>query len=327
MAVRLRDIAEAAGVSVATVSQALNGYTKTGLRRETCERVISLAKEMGYTPNAIARSLKMQRTHAVGFYSGYTYRDARDPFIGEVFSGIQHGCDQLKLDFLAHGNLGENRDPEAIRIRLSNGRVDGIIVHAQPSDPVVACLAEGLLPAVAIADRQNTLPSVVADDAEGMGLLVEHLWGKGHRRIAFLTTTLNLDSVEKRAATLVDLVQSRGGETVVDALPFLDPERFLAEFVARPNRCTAVCCWNDTSAYQILKFCGENGIRVPEDLAVVGFDGLLETRLPARRLVTVAAPWADIATEAVRLVVAMRDGLPVPQLTVFPVRLVPGDTA
>src|SRR3569833_3028951 len=161
MPVKLRDIAEAAGVSVATVSQALNGYTKTGLRRETCDRVRRLAKEMGYTPNAIARSLKMQKTHAVGFYTGYGYCDARDPFLGEVFTGIRRGCDDLKLDFLIHGDMGDNRDPEQIRIQLSNGRVDGIILHTQPSDPVARCLAEGVLPAVAFADRQEDLPSVV----------------------------------------------------------------------------------------------------------------------------------------------------------------------
>lgn len=327
MAVKLRDIAAAAGVSVATVSQALNGYTKTGLRQETCDRVRTLAKQMGYTPNAIARSLKMQRTHAVGFYTGYGYRDARDPFLAEMFTGIRHGCDELKLDFLIHGDLGEGDDPQEIRVRLGNGRVDGIILHAQPSDPVARCLAEGVLPAVAIADRQEDIPSVVADDVQGMRLLVDYLWEKGHRRIAFLTSEIPLASVAERAATLVGLVEARGGIADVETFPFHGAAEYLKALMVRKERYTAVCCWNDTSAYHLLGACAEVGVRVPADLAVVGFDGLLETRLPARRLVTAAVPWERMAREAVRHVVDLRDGKPVPPLSVFPVKLIDGDTA
>jgi len=327
MAVKLRDIAAAAGVSVATVSQALNGYTKTGLRPETCERVRTLAKQMGYTPNAIARSLKMQRTHAVGFYTGYGYRDARDPFLGEVFTGIRRGCDDLKLDFLIHGDLGEGDDPEEIRVRLSNGRVDGLIVHTQPSDPVARCLAEGVLPAVAFADRQADLPSVVADDVQGIGLLVDHLWAKGHRRIAFLKSEIALASVDERASTLARLVEDRGGIADIEQFPFEDPIVYLQALMKRQQRYSAVCCWNDTSAYRLLGACGELGVSVPDDLAVVGFDGLLETRLPARRLVTAEVPWERMAREAVRQLVDLRDGNPVPPLSVFPVKLIDGDTA
>lgn len=327
MAVKLRDIAAAAGVSVATVSQALNGYTKTGLRRETCDRVKSIAREMGYSPNVIARSLKTQRTHAVGFYTGYGNREARDPFLGEVFTGIRGGCDDHKLDFLIHGDLGEGDDPQEIRIRLGNGRVDGIIVHAQPNDPVTRCLAEGVLPAVSIADRQDDLPSIVADDVLGMRLLVDFLWSKGHRRIAFLKSDLALASVEERASTLVSLVEARGGEATVDVFPCHDLADYLRGVMDRPNRFTALCCWNDTSAYKLLAAAVEAGVRVPDDLAVVGFDGLLETRLPARRLVTASVPWERLAREAVRYIVALRDGQPVPPVTVFPVKLVDGDTA
>src|SRR5580704_13159774 len=151
MAVRLRDIAEKAGVSITTASNVLNGYTKSGIKEETRERVRRIARDLGYRPNAIARSLKTQRTNTIGFYTGYGFRDARDPFMGEIYTGIQHGCDELGLDFLIHGNINE-KDPDQIGMTLNDGRVDGLVVHAPSGDPVVSYLAEGALPAVAIAD-------------------------------------------------------------------------------------------------------------------------------------------------------------------------------
>jgi LacI family transcriptional regulator len=97
--------------------------------------------------------------------------------------------------------------------------------------------------------------------------------------------------------------------------------------MTRSDRPTAACCWNDTSAYWLIGACADAGVSVPKDLAIVGFDGLLETRLPARKLVTVAVPWERIATEAVRAVIAMRDGRDVAPISVFPVKLTEGDTA
>src|SRR6185437_12573492 len=98
MQVKLKDIAKKAGVSVSTASNALNGYTKSRIAQETLEKVNRIATEMGYRPNAIARSLKFQRTDTIAFYTGYGYCDVRDRFLGEVVTGIQHACDELAVD-------------------------------------------------------------------------------------------------------------------------------------------------------------------------------------------------------------------------------------
>src|SRR5580698_11252972 len=99
MTVKLRDVALKAGVSVSTVSNVLNGYTKSGIRQETFEKVRRIAKEMGYRPNALARSLKVQRTNTIGFYTGYGYHDARDRFRAEIYTGILAACDKYNFDF------------------------------------------------------------------------------------------------------------------------------------------------------------------------------------------------------------------------------------
>lgn len=326
MAIRLRDIAEKAGVSVTTVSHVLNGYTKSGIKQETSDRVKQIAKELGYRPNAIARSLKIQRTHAVGFYTGYDFRDARDPFMGEIYTGIQHACDELGLDFLIHGSVS-GRDPNEIKMKLSDGKIDGVVVHAPPEDEVVRSLVEDGLPAIAIADRQPTMPSIVADDVQGMHLLIDYLWSRGHRRIAYLTSHVDLASINARCDTFRADMASRGGDATVESFPWGELDNYFEAWRGNPNRPTAVCCWNDNSAYHMLKACKLHGIDVPGDLAVVGFDGLLETRFPARELVTAGVPWETIASEAVKQVLRRFHGEEVPPLTLFPVTLIPGDTA
>jgi LacI family transcriptional regulator len=315
-----------AGVSITTASHVLNGYTRSGIKEETSERVRRIARDLGYRPNAIARSLKVQRTNTVGFYTGYGFRDARDPFMGEIYTGIQHGCDEFKLDFLIHGDIN-GRDPDEIRMKLSDGKVDGLIVHAPIGDPVIAHLASATLPTVAIADPHPALPSIVADDIAGMALLVDYLWSKGHRHVVYLTSEIKITSINLRANAFRVLMDERGGRWGVEPFPWTDPHGYLEGLKHRSERPTAVCCWNDSSAYFLLRACLEIGTRIPDELAVVGFDGLLEMRLPARKLVTVQVPWEKMAHEAVRRLVDQSNGIPVPQLVKFPVSVLDGDTA
>jgi len=326
MATRIRDVAERAGVSVTTASHVLRGYTGSKIKQETWDRVMVIARELDYRPNAIARSLKIQRTNMIGLYTGYGYHSLHDPFLAEVYTGIQRACADLRYDFMVHGDI-EGSTPNEIRMKLSDGKASGLVVHAKPGDAVVAELARGTLPAVAIADRQPLLPSVIAADAEGMALLVDYLWERGHRHIAYLSSHVALASIEARSQTVVKLLRERGGRCTVMKFP-KDPEADVWNAMLKdPDRPTALCCWNDYYAYRAIRTCLEAGIRVPEDFAIVGFDGLLDTLLPARNLVTIAVPWQDMAAEAVHMIVRQLDGIAPPPVTTFPVTLVPGDTA
>jgi DNA-binding LacI/PurR family transcriptional regulator len=95
----------------------------------------------------------------------------------------------------------------------------------------------------------------------------------------------------------------------------------------RDERPTAVICWNDEFAYMLLDFCADNGIRVPGDLAVIGFDGAHTFPTPRQRLTTVFVPWSDLAETAVCSLVDMREGKAVPKQTFLPIHLQAGDTA
>jgi LacI family transcriptional regulator len=324
--VKLKDVADMAGVSVSTVSNVLNGYTKSGIKQETVHRVTKIANEMGYRPNAIARSLRFQKADSIGFYTGYNFSDPRNRFMSEIYAGMKRGCDQFKFDMLLPCST-QGKAASEIYSKLSNGKIDGLIVHATPEDPLVSLLANGRLPAVAVADRQALIPSVVGDDAQGMEMLVNYLWERGHRNIAFLTTQRPLTAVEARSTKFQQILTDLGGKSLVFPIPWADMDEFLKSFVAEPNHPTALCVYNDDGAYRALKSCLENGIRVPDDLAIVGFDGLLEKRLPARNLVTTAVPWEQIGYEAVSLLIQQMEGHKVQPLTTFPVELIAGDTA
>ncbi|MEO7717373.1 MAG: LacI family DNA-binding transcriptional regulator [Capsulimonas sp.] len=326
MATRLIDIAEKAGVSLTTASHVMRGYTKSKIKRETWDHVLKVADELGYRPNAIARSLKIQRINTIGLYTGYGYHSLRDPFLAEVYTGIQRVCSDLHYDFLVHVDI-EGKEPNEIRLRLNDGKVAGLVVYAQSGDAVVAELARTRMPAVAIADRQELLPSLIADDADGMRQLADYLWSRGHRDIAYLTSHVKLASVEARSETIARLIAERGGRCTVLPFPQMNPGEFLAQWRVSEDRPTALCCWNDYYAYQMVRAGLDLGLRIPDDLAIVGFDGLLDTLLPARNLVTIRVPWEDMAAEAAKMLLRLLDGETLPSITTFPVTLVAGDTA
>jgi DNA-binding LacI/PurR family transcriptional regulator len=326
MAVKLRDVAVQAGVSVSTVSNVLNGYTKSGIKKETWDRVRRVANEMGYRPNALARSLKVQRTNTIGFYTGYGAHDARDRFRAEIYTGILAACDGFDLDLHIHGNLS-GKSPDEIRMRLCDGRVDGIIVHTSQDDPTVACLVESGFPAVAVADRQTRMPSVAASDEDGMRILVEYLWSRGHRRMMYLEPQGIRESILRRVSAFRETLKELGGEASVAPYPWDDAAEFLRALLGSADRPSVLCAFNDDSAYLLLRRASEAGIDVPADFAVVGYDGLLAGNAAGWDLVTAGVPWERIAFESVRLLKQVIDGDSAPLLTLFPAVMIEGNTA
>lgn len=325
MTVRIVDVAAKAGVSETTASHVLRGYRGSKIKQETWDRVLQVAGELGYRPNAIARSLKIKRTNTIGLYTGYSYHGLRDLFLADVYTGMLRACADLRYDFLVHGDI-DGSTPAEIRLKLSDGKVSGLVVHADPSNPVMTELARSSLPAVAIADRHPQIPSIVADDHEGIRLLAEYLWERGHQRIAYLSSPNKLASIEARSNALAEIYHERSGRCEIMPFPS-DPERAIPELLRTSERPTALCCWNDYFAYYLIRVCDGLGISIPGDIAIAGFDGLLDILLPARKLVTVAVPWQEMAEEAVHMIVRQLDGTPPPPLTTYPVKLIPGDTA
>jgi Transcriptional regulators len=330
--VTAKDIGRELGLSQPTVSRILSGASDYRVAPETRQRVLETAARLGYRPNAVARSLRRRRTNIVGFYTGYGYVDARNAFLAEVIGSLQRAGDPHRLDILLHGAY-RGASTDDIFGELVDGRVDGLFLHTHAEDPLIARLAESRLPVVAIADEVPGIPSVICDDAGGMCLLVDYLRERGHRRIGFIRPTTHFHSVEKRCDAFREAMAAGGAspeEAPLFSIEMEAAEPALDALMAQSERPTAVCCWNDLTAFNLIHACRARGVRVPEDLAVVGFDGLLAPHLTPRALVTIGANWNDISRRAMDILVAQINNSgdsPPPPLTRMPVRLLPGDTA
>ena len=329
MPVTAKDIARELELSQPTVSRILSGAPGHRVAEGTRQRVIETARRLGYQPNALARSLRRGRTGIIGLYTNHDY-DARNDFVSTIIGSLQRACEAQGLDLLLHSALYE-RSPERMYAKLRDGRVDGLILHAHTDDALVEILGRSPLPVVAIADPLFGLPSVVCDDANGMRQLISHLWERGHRRYALLVPDRLPGSVERRRRAFEAELARRGvaaerrrvlsipGEDVLPAL----------ESLRSDEGPTAVCCWNDRTAYHLLAACAAQGVAVPEALAVAGFDGFRDDKAPARQLVTVSCPWEQVAATALDQLIARIDGQSTEvgdAETCLPVSLLGGDT-
>jgi DNA-binding LacI/PurR family transcriptional regulator len=330
-AIKMKDVAARAGVSVMTVSLVLReNASGSRVSEETRQRVQEAARELSYLPNARARALRSGYTNIIGLHAGYGWLNVRHPFYTEIVSGLQDGCEEFKKDLLLHGTF-RGHTPDDIYTELADGRIDGLVVNMPPEDPLAERLASSHFPVVAVADPLPNIPSVVVDDAGGSRMLVEYLKSRGHRRFLYLSggvhpisTVRRRDAFFARAAEHelevkeICLTGERSlDECFTDGLLSLDPQQ-------RP---TAIVCWHDDTAYAVLAHCRRRGIRVPEEIAVVGFNGCPTPIDSLWSLTTIRAPWAAAARTAVAYLQTLLEGKSVPQETVLPVEFIPGHTA
>lgn len=322
---KLQDVAERAGVSVMTVSLALREDGAKRMSADTRERVLQAAKELRYQPNARARAFRLGRTNVIGLYAGYGYINVRTPFFTEIVSGLQEGCERVRKDLLLHG-IFHGTAAEDIYLELADGRIDGLVVTMPAQDPLAEKLRRSGLPVVAVSDAIDGLPSVVVDDVGGMREVVEHLYARGHRRIEFVMSPAQPVSALRRRDEFLRVSAELGiGASVV----VVETDESAADLVvgAAGRGITAFACWNDVVARRLLDYSRQTGTRVPDELAITGFDGCPLPFADPFPLTTVVAPWADAACRSAELLDSMLRGEEIPPETLLPVRFAPGSTS
>ncbi|MDE2125612.1 MAG: LacI family DNA-binding transcriptional regulator [Armatimonadetes bacterium] len=328
----LQDIADVVGVSASTVSAVLHTTrSTTRVSKKTRERVESVARQMDYQPNAIARSLRRRETGIIGIYNGYgLYCDARSAFLGEIIGATQVACQCYTKDCLLY-RYWDDPTVEGVAQQLVDGRVDGLILYAPEGDALAERLARAPLPVVAVVDALPSLPCVVVNDQVGGALQAKHIASRGHKRVLYRQTPHRGQSVVRRFEAFRDEAQ-RLGLDVVYGRREQPNETALGEqekqILSGPagERPTAIVAWEDLRAYQAVRECEAMGLRVPEDIAVIGYDGVPTEGLFMRKLTTIRAPWSDVATRAMDLLIQMIAGKRVPEETVLDVELVLGTT-
>ncbi|PYE32152.1 LacI family transcriptional regulator [Rhizobium sp. PP-WC-1G-195] len=264
----IRDVALAAGVSISTASNALNGQGRTNA--ETRDRVKHIAEEIGFRPNALARGLLSRRSHSIGMITNDTYGRLTLPMTAGVSEAlVDHGVSV----FLC----ATNNDPRLARLHLEallDKQVDGIIFTATRLDlaPQVD-LSRLPIPVVyAFAEGPDTSVSFVPDDHQGARLAVEHLLSLGHRRILHITGPEDFAAVRRRAAAYRACL---GGEGEVMFGPWGEDwgHEAVHRILKRPEpRPDAIFCGSDETARGVIDALRDHGLTVPSDMAVVGFD-------------------------------------------------------
>lgn len=330
--VTLRDIAERVQVSPFTVSVVLNGSrSNTRVSEATKEKIIDAARDMGYLPNVLARALRNQSTNILGLYFGYGHLEPHDAFHAEVLTGLQKGCELCNKDLMIHYSF-HRYGVDEIFAELAGGKIDGLVLIASPTDPLVTRLRGSNLSFVAMTDRIPGVPSVIADDEAGSIAIAEHLHAKGHRVVLYRSCPGESDSAGRRKNSFIQRASELGIETISgttsDWKGKVEEEE--ANLLSRRSELgiTAAVCWGDPSAHSLLSFCKQEGIGVPDELAVVGFNGIELPYEPAKVLTTVRANWSHVAQRAVQLLVTQLEGeREVPDLTVLPVEFIPGATS
>jgi DNA-binding LacI/PurR family transcriptional regulator len=327
----LEDVAQQAGVSKYTVSAVLNRTnSNTRVSAETRERILAAAAALNYRPNAIALSLRRRKTDLIGLYNGFGAIDARNRFMGEMIGGLQEGCDRYGKDLVMF-RLFHGQSLDYLYNALVDGKVDGLILYAPTHDELAEKLADSHLPVVAVADSLASLPSVVIDDAGGGAMQAQHLADRGHRCVLYRAASHSARSISRRREGFMTQAAACG-LTVHVGYPAVPGENSVSNAerawltAEGPDRLTAAACWEDAHADSLMRECRSLGIRVPDDFAVIGFDGLESAREPAWHLTSIRAPWMRVTSTAVSLLMERIDGNEVPMETVLPVELVAGQT-
>jgi DNA-binding LacI/PurR family transcriptional regulator len=306
----------------------LNG-SRSGTRvsTETRSAVIEAAKVMGYRPNAVARSLNTGRSHQFGVYSGRADLDSRNAFVSETLGGMFDAAREHEMNTVIH--TSGTRDDLLLEL-VSNRALDGLVVFPRPNDPILSLLGELNVPAVGIADTLPGLPSVCVDDRAGGRLQAEHLWSLGHRHALYRHPLVAPPSAIQRLAGFLDAANSFGMEVTVHEDDALAPrgvtELNLEILTRRQNRATALVGWNDGTAEMSWRTLVAKGVRVPEDVSIVGFDGFEWSFFRSEVLTSIKAPWAQAGRVAVNTLMDMLLGKPVPLARVLPVTLTAGTT-
>jgi LacI family transcriptional regulator len=298
----ISDVAAAAGVSVATVSKAING--RYGVGGETAARVLRVASELGYASSLGASSMRSTRTGVVGVFIA-----AFEPYSTEVMKGIGVALRDSGNDLLAYSSLTGNEHDGWERRSLSRlgGTLDGAILVA----PTVVDLP-GTIPLVAIDPHTGPagLPTVDSDGYGGARLAMEHLIGLGHRRIGFVSGRRDLRSALLREAGYRSALEDAGIGFDPDLVQAGNYELRLSHEAAGalldlPDPPTAVFAANDLSAIATVQVAQARGLAVPGELSVVGFDDVPEAARADPPLTTVRQPMQQLGNEAVAMLMAL----------------------
>ncbi|MBB6670455.1 LacI family DNA-binding transcriptional regulator [Cohnella nanjingensis] len=302
----IKDIARHAGVSVATVSYVLNNtrYVSPDKR----ERVIAAVQELNYVPNAAARGLRVRESRTIGLIVS----DISNPF----YPDLAKACEDVAQQYgYAVHMINTNDQPERMRQAVSQareGKIDGLIVTTalEADRELLQSLLDREFPVVLAHRRLEGLDAdlIESDNYEGGMLAARHMLALGHRRIAFLSGVAGSPISERRVAGYLQAMREAGIDVLAEwVLPgeakYANSYERMVQYadMAPDTRPTAIINVSDIGAMGVLDAAADRGLRVPEDVAVMGFDDLFLAAFRSVRLTTVRIPRYELGRQATEL--------------------------
>jgi LacI family transcriptional regulator len=312
MPVTIADVARRAGVSTATVSRVLAGLG--GARPATRARIEAAARDLGYRPSAIARSLKLRTTKTFGLI----ITDIENPYFPQLVRAVEDAAHRAGYALLLC-NAADDPDRESLYLDLLvDRRTDGVIIAASSlGERHRAWLREASLPIVLVntVARGVRLPSVASDNRDGGRLAGTHLVELGHRRLGALTAGQRNADAPLRLSGVQDAMVAAGLDAGSLAVVVGDPgviggETAMSEMLDRHPDVTGVVAYNDLMAIGALRAVRARGGRVPRDVSVIGFDDVDFAAYVEPPLTTITQSTAELGRLAVRQLIDRLPGEP-----------------
>ncbi len=308
-AVTIHDVARGAGVSVSTVSRVLNG--KGDVAFETNEKVQRIVKELGYASSLAARGMRSRSTNVIGLIMP----DVASPYSLEVLRGVNRGIAQLDYHLIVYttGDIRKHgtAEQEQQYVRLLNGSITDGVVVVTPAATDFSTDAP-----LVVIDPNNQSPdgpAIVCSNRAGALTAMAYLTGLGHRRIGHITGRLDLVSACDRLEGYKDGLAAAGLPLAEDLIKIGDYTTEIAEVCTRKllalkDPPTAIFAANDMSAKGVYQAAQAAGVRIPQDLSVVGFDNLPESAFLNPPLTTVNQSVLEMGSLAIEIVVRLLKG-------------------
>jgi len=313
----IKDVARLAGVSVATVSRVLNLSPKASAHSQKV--VTEAMAQLNYIPNANARALAQQSTATLGLL----VNDVSDPFFGAMVKAVDQVAIQTG-NFLLIGNGYHRATQEKLAIeQLIRHQCQSLVVHAKMiSDEDLQAMMRQV-PGMVVNNRIVAgfeSRCIALDNRYGSWLATRHLIAQGHQKIAYICSSHGISDATERLQGYQDALRDHELSSVAEDIAYGEPderggEQAMISLLAQGRPFTAVACYNDAMAAGALAALTDNGLAVPQQVSIIGFDDVHVSRYVRPRLTTIRYPVVAMAQQAARLALALGNGLPPPPVT------------
>jgi DNA-binding LacI/PurR family transcriptional regulator len=310
MKTNIVEIAKRAGVSTATVSRALNNNGP--IRRETRQKILQIAEEFHYKPNPIARSLSRKKTDTIGVI----LPELVDEFFMEIIRGLDEEAYRTDHYIIISSSHSRRNIVETLLEFMLSGRVDGVVLMAPRLQvKAIDLIQKSKKPVVLlnVCDGINNVVSFNINNFRGACSIVEHLINHGYKKIGMIMGPEGNCDADARCQGFKEALQHSGiplEQSLIVRGDFTTRSGYYGflRLMSQQNKPEAIFAANDMMAVGIYEAARNSGIKIPEDIAVVGFDDIYLSRILQPRLTTVHVPIVELGSKAIRYLLGVING-------------------